>query len=245
MFMNLLCKAYGQSPGSAGLYLLLPQGVRVRDKIVELWRTHVLTPLKAHEIRGPTMIPSVYLVQSGHKANFGDQLFQVGSHINLRPETAQTIFSNYKVLRRQLKGNPLVIAQVGLAYRDQKTTRTGPMRLREFEQMEVQVFQRGGVAPQFLQLLRSCTRNFFKVLGLDHTQVVISQDLPHYSRQTIDLYVNHQGREWQVGCINQRGTHDVGKVEQGVQVLQLSMGLTRLVSIVGQGFDLRPGLAPE
>lgn len=59
----------------------------------------------------------------------------------LRPETAQGIFYNFKRLfeygRRKL---PFGVLQIGKAYRNEISPRQGMLRLREFNQAEVEVF---------------------------------------------------------------------------------------------------------
>ena len=59
----------------------------------------------------------------------------------LRPETAQGIFMNFKrgfeQARQQL---PFGIAQIGTAFRNEIAPRNGLLRVREFEQMEIEYF---------------------------------------------------------------------------------------------------------
>src|SRR5690606_19078618 len=65
--------------------------------------------------------------------------------VYLRPETAQGIFVN--VLNVQKTGRmkiPFGIAQIGKAFRNEVIARQFIMRMREFEQMEMQFFVRPG-----------------------------------------------------------------------------------------------------
>ena len=56
----------------------------------------------------------------------------------LRPETAQGIFANYKLLRnRQL---PLTVGQVGHSFRNEISTGNGLVRTREFQMAEIEHF---------------------------------------------------------------------------------------------------------
>jgi glycyl-tRNA synthetase len=67
------------------------------------------------------------------------------SKVYLRPETAQGIFVNY--LNVQKSGRmkiPFGIAQVGKAFRNEIVARQFIMRMREFEQMEMQFFIKPG-----------------------------------------------------------------------------------------------------
>jgi len=59
----------------------------------------------------------------------------------LRPETAQGMFYAFqRLLRAAREGLPFGVAQVGRAYRNEISPRQGMMRLREFNQMEVELF---------------------------------------------------------------------------------------------------------
>ena len=59
----------------------------------------------------------------------------------LRPETAQGIFVDYPFLYRYFREQlPFGVCQIGRAYRNEISPRQGVLRLREFNQMEVEVF---------------------------------------------------------------------------------------------------------
>lgn len=59
----------------------------------------------------------------------------------LRPETAQGIFVDFPLLYRYFREQvPFGVCQIGRAYRNEISPRQGVIRLREFNQMEVEVF---------------------------------------------------------------------------------------------------------
>ncbi len=59
----------------------------------------------------------------------------------LRPETAQLIFTNFKLVMETCRMKlPFGIAQVGRAYRNEISPRDFLFRMREFEQMEIEYF---------------------------------------------------------------------------------------------------------
>ncbi|MDY7081788.1 MAG: glycine--tRNA ligase, partial [Halobacteria archaeon] len=61
----------------------------------------------------------------------------------LRPETAQGIFVNFHRLRRYYRDQlPFGVTQIGRAYRNEINPRQGIVRLREFEQAELEYFKR-------------------------------------------------------------------------------------------------------
>jgi len=64
-----------------------------------------------------------------------------GSKGFLRPETAQGMFTEFKrVFEAERKKFPIGIAQVGRGYRNEISPRQGPIRLREFDMMELEMF---------------------------------------------------------------------------------------------------------
>ena len=63
----------------------------------------------------------------------------------LRPETAQGIFVNFSMSKKQGRMKiPFGIAQTGKAFRNEIVARQFIFRMREFEQMEMQFFVRPG-----------------------------------------------------------------------------------------------------
>ncbi|MBO4552563.1 MAG: glycine--tRNA ligase [Candidatus Methanomethylophilaceae archaeon] len=72
------------------------------------------------------------------KTNIGPGSARVGY---LRPETAQGIFVNYLNLYRYNREKlPLGVIQTGRSYRNEIAPRQGMIRMREFNQMEVELF---------------------------------------------------------------------------------------------------------
>ena len=59
----------------------------------------------------------------------------------LRPETAQSIFLNFKDVQRSMRAKlPFAICQVGKSFRNEISPRQGLIRMREFHQMEIENF---------------------------------------------------------------------------------------------------------
>ncbi|MDH5403130.1 MAG: glycine--tRNA ligase [Candidatus Heimdallarchaeota archaeon] len=59
----------------------------------------------------------------------------------LRPETAQNIFLNFRRISHSMRAKlPFGVAQIGKAYRNEISPRNFLIRLREFEQMEIEMF---------------------------------------------------------------------------------------------------------
>lgn len=59
----------------------------------------------------------------------------------LRPETAQTIFVDFpRLFKTQREKLPLGVSQIGRSFRNEISPRQGLLRMREFTQMEVEIF---------------------------------------------------------------------------------------------------------
>lgn len=81
------------------------------------------------------------------KSYSADQMFKVDSGQDqpsyLRPETAQGMMVNFKLLNSHYRGKlPMAVAQLGKAFRNEISPRQSLIRLREMYQGEVEVFLR-------------------------------------------------------------------------------------------------------
>ena len=77
---------------------------------------------------------------------FTTQVGPVQGNISyLRPETAQVIFTNYKLVQEGSRQKlPFGIAQIGKAFRNEISPRDFLFRSREFEQFEIDVYRGEG-----------------------------------------------------------------------------------------------------
>jgi glycyl-tRNA synthetase len=68
-------------------------------------------------------------------------MYKVSDEYYLRPETAQGIFVNFKLLYNYNRNKlPMVVGQVGKGFRNEISPRQSLIRLREFNQCEIEVF---------------------------------------------------------------------------------------------------------
>ena len=68
-------------------------------------------------------------------------MYRVSGDYYLRPETAQGIFVNFRLLNNYNRGKiPMVVGQQGKGFRNEISPRQSLIRLREFNQCEVEVF---------------------------------------------------------------------------------------------------------
>ncbi|MDP1728379.1 MAG: glycine--tRNA ligase [Bacteroidota bacterium] len=132
--------------------------------------------------------------------------------IYLRPETAQGIFVNF--LNVQKTGRmkiPFGIAQTGKAFRNEIIARQFIMRMREFEQMEMQFFIRPGTETQWYKYWKNMRMQWHEKLGFgsekyrfhDHVK------LAHYAIAAVDIEFDYPFGFKEMEGIHSRGDFDL------------------------------------
>ena len=110
----------------------------------------------------------------------------------LRPETAQSIFVQFKnVLDTSRKKLPFGIAQIGKAFRNEINPRNFTFRSREFEQMELEYFCRPEQGMDLLAYWLKERLKFYQDIGIgrEHLHVLDVPDAERafYSKGTFDI----------------------------------------------------------
>ncbi|MCB9493692.1 MAG: glycine--tRNA ligase [Epsilonproteobacteria bacterium] len=113
----------------------------------------------------------------------------------LRPETAQSIFVNFKnIMSSNRVKIPFGVAQIGKAFRNEITPKQFLFRMREFEQMELEFFCHPDESDKYFELWRERRRDFYDSLGLNKERVRLrpheSDELAHYSKCCDDVEYN-------------------------------------------------------
>lgn len=125
----------------------------------------------------------MFATQMGAMADGAEQVY-------LRPETAQGIFVNF--LNVQKTGRmkiPFGIAQIGKAFRNEVIARQFIMRMREFEQMEMQFFVRPGTDSEWYAKWKENRLKWHLALGADETKYRYHDHvkLAHYAKAAVDI----------------------------------------------------------
>src|ERR1043166_2521762 len=110
----------------------------------------------------------------------------------LRPETAQSIFVQFKdVLEVSRKKLPFGIAQIGKAFRNEINPRNFTFRSREFEQMELEYFCRAEEGMKWLDYWLEERLKFYENIGIPrkrlHAREVPDDERAFYSKGTYDI----------------------------------------------------------
>lgn len=140
---------------------------------------------EGNELAGPKLFNQMFETHAGFDKNEEDLAY-------LRPETAQSIFINFKnVLNTVRMRIPFGIAQVGKAFRNEITKGQFIFRTIETEQMEIEYF----IDPQadwekLMNTWLEDMKNFYLNLGAREEDLRFRQheeeELSHYSKRTYD-----------------------------------------------------------
>jgi glycyl-tRNA synthetase len=136
------------------------------------------------------------------------------SRADLRPETAQGIFVNFKnVISSMRVKPPFGIAQIGKSFRNEITPGNFLFRMREFEQMEMEFFVPPADAATWHEYWIEQRLNWHLRLGLRRSHVRVREHGPeersHYSSATSDIeYLYPIGWQELEGIAN-RGDYDL------------------------------------
>lgn len=117
---------------------------------------------------------------------------ETANKVYLRPETAQGMFVNFKLVADAMRMRPpFGIAQIGKAFRNEITFGNFTFRVREFEQAEIEYFVPPASADEMFADWVEAWRQFFADLGLTGDRIrlrqIPSEDLAHYASAATDV----------------------------------------------------------
>ena len=144
----------------------------------------------------------------------------------LRPETAQSIFTNFKnVVDSTARTVPFGIAQMGKAFRNEITLKSFIFRVREFEQMELEFFVRPGDDDKWHKSWVESRVQWWNDQGISDMSLelydVPADELAHYSKATVDImYKFPHGVEELEGVAN-RTDFDLGSHSKNQKELNI------------------------
>jgi glycyl-tRNA synthetase len=152
----------------------------------------------------------MYSTQMSAIENGEDQLY-------LRPETAQGIFVNF--LNVQKTGRmklPFGIAQTGKAFRNEIVARQFIMRMKEFEQMEMQFFVKPGTELGWYESWKKQRLQWHMALGINpsHYRYHDHVKLAHYANAAVDIEYQFPFGFKEVEGIHSRTDFDLGRHEE-------------------------------
>lgn len=137
----------------------------------------------------------------------------------LRPETAQSIFVQYKnVLDSSRAKIPFGIAQIGKTFRNEINPRNFTFRSREFEQMEIEYFCRGEDGLRLTDEWLERRLQFYDEIGVPREKIHIldvpDNDRAFYSKKTYDLEYEFPFGIQELEGIAYRTNYDLGRHQE-------------------------------
>ena len=140
---NFLVRAGMIKKTSAGVYMYLPMGLKVFNKIQEIVREE-MNAAGAQEVSMPALISEDVYVASGRRANFGSSMFSLkdrfGKPFVLGPTHEELFAMAAQMKIRSYKDMPFNIYQFQTKFRDEPRPRFGLIRVREFVMKDAYTF---------------------------------------------------------------------------------------------------------
>jgi glycyl-tRNA synthetase len=147
--------------------------------------------------------------------------------IQLRPETAQGIFANFRnVLDTTRVKIPFGIAQIGKSFRNEVTTKAFIFRTREFEQAELEFFCEPGTDEEWFEHWKQARFDWYIGLGLKKENLRFrehdAEELAHYAKGCVDVEYRFPfgSGDWQeLEGIANRTDYDLRQHQRGIRTL--------------------------
>jgi glycyl-tRNA synthetase len=137
--------------------------------------------------------------------------------IYLRPETAQGIFVNFLNVQKSARMKiPFGIAQTGKAFRNEIVARQFTLRMREFEQMEMQFFCRPGTELEWYEKWKQTRINWHMSLGLPKEKLQFHNHtkLAHYANAAVDIEFNFPFGFKELEGVHSRTNYDLSRHQE-------------------------------
>lgn len=142
---NLLVRSGMVKKVGAGIYMYLPMGLRVLDKIKKIVKEE-MDNAGAQELLMPSLIPTEYYEKCGRVEAFGDDMFNLTDRYDrahvLGPTHEELFAIAAKNMVRSYKDLPFNLYQQADKFRDEPRPRYGLIRVREFIMKDAYSFDR-------------------------------------------------------------------------------------------------------
>ena len=142
---NLLVRGGFIKKSSAGIYMMLPMGWWIMQKIMNIIRDE-MDKTGCQELLMPALIPEDIYIASGRRAGFGHDMFSLkdrkGQNYVLGPTHEELFAIAAKMQIRSYKDMPFSLYQFETKFRDEPRPRYGLIRVREFIMKDAYTFDK-------------------------------------------------------------------------------------------------------
>lgn len=140
---NMLVRSGYIKKSSAGMYIMMPLGLRVMNKIETIIREE-MEKADCQELLMPALLPEDVYIASGRRAGFGASMFSLkdrkGQNYVLGPTHEELFAAAAKMKIRSYKDMPFSLYQMQTKFRDEPRPRYGLIRTREFIMKDAYTF---------------------------------------------------------------------------------------------------------
>lgn len=155
---------------AAGVYAYLPLAWRSLRKIENIIRQE-MDAAGSQELLMPTLQPAELWDQSGRRAAFGDNLFELedrrGRSMVLAPTHEEVITNIVKANVQSYRDLPVILYQIQTKFRDEPRPRAGLIRVREFAMKDAYSFNSDEDSlEQSYQAMAQAYRNIYQRCNL-------------------------------------------------------------------------------
>ena len=167
---RLLVKAGLVAPLAAGVYSILPMGWRAVNKVERVIREE-MDRAGGQELRMPVLQPAEMWEESGRRAAFGENLFNLkdrrGRDLVLGPTHEEVITYLARQNVASYRDLPQLVYQIQTKFRDEPRPRGGLLRVREFDMKDLYSLDADdeGLEVSYRKMLQAY-RNIFSRCGL-------------------------------------------------------------------------------
>jgi len=167
---RLLTQAGFIRESSAGRYYLLPLGLRVHDRIIEVVRKH-MNAAGAQELTMPVLHPLELWKETNRTATTGFELMKVkdrrGAEFALGGTAEEMAVDLVRKFNISYKDLPFNIYQFAMKFRDELRARGGLLRVREFVMKDAYSFSTEEQFNTLYQQMWDTYKVIFEELGLN------------------------------------------------------------------------------
>ena len=162
---NLLVKAGYIKKTSAGVYMMLPLGLKVQNKIEEIIRKN-MNETGAQEVKMPALIAAEYYEESGRMKGFGPSIFKLKDRNNkdmvLGPTHEELFAYAAKSMIKSYKNMPFNLYQFQTKFRDEPRARFGLVRVKEFVMKDAYSFDADekGLDESYMKMFNAYKKSF-------------------------------------------------------------------------------------
>lgn len=169
---NLLVRSGMIKKVGAGIYMYLPFGLKILDKIKKIVKEE-MDNAGAQELLMPSLIPSEYYETCGRVEAFGKDMFNLKDRYDkpfvLGPTHEELFTIAAKAMVRSYKDLPFTIYQQADKFRDEPRPRYGLIRVREFIMKDAYSFDRNEESlDESYNKMKFAYNKIYDRLGIDY-----------------------------------------------------------------------------